>query len=271
MIELLAALGQVWPRLLLYPGGLFALGASWMLCRWLAWVSRQRPACAGPVMLASLPGLLPPMIVLALMPLAPARGFPYGLDLVVALGLLEWPYLRRGVAGIGKVDRARLLRMYGPLLLAGGGMAEANASLGLSNLLTVPEAPVARALLLASALLWLASLPQLLMNPCAAEDDHSAGDGSKEWPLASLAARLRALGLVLIGMLALLGFASVRSEPWLTATQAGWLLPPLVGVVTALLLGVQLRMAPWLQRFYVGLLVVLVVVLLVSKSVAWLV
>ncbi|NCC33208.1 MAG: hypothetical protein EOM24_14510, partial [Chloroflexia bacterium] len=162
MIELLAALGQAWPRLLLYPGGLFALGASWMLCRWLAWVSRQRPTCAGPVTLACLPGLLPPMIVLALMPLAPARGFPYGLDLVVALGLLEWPYLRRGIAG--KVDRVLLLRMYGPLLLAGGGMAEANVSLGLSNLLTMPEAPVARGLLLASAFLWLATLQQILMN-----------------------------------------------------------------------------------------------------------
>ncbi|WP_129671522.1 hypothetical protein [Candidatus Chloroploca sp. Khr17] len=270
MIELLAALGQAWPRLLLYPGGLFALGASWMLCRWLAWVARQRPACAGLMTLAYLPGLLPPMIVLALMPLAPARSFPYGLDLVVALGLLEWPYLRRGVAGLGQVDRALLLRMYGPLLLAGGGMAEANASLGLSNLLTVPEAPVARALLFASTLLWLASLPQILAIPRYVEGTRSAGDGPQDWPLASLAARLRALGLMLIGMLALLGFASTLSEPWLTATQAGWLLPPLVGVATALLLGVQLRMAPWWQRFYVRLLVVLVVVLLMSSSIAWL-
>ena len=112
MSELLGALGLAWPRLLLYPGGAFALGAGWLLAAWLS-------GCAGrPVAPPSAPGpgdllaALPPLAAIALMPLAPARSFPYGLDLVIALTLLEWP---RALQGRG-LSRGEALQQYGPLL-----------------------------------------------------------------------------------------------------------------------------------------------------------
>ncbi|MBX0330043.1 hypothetical protein K2Z83_20450 [Oscillochloris sp. ZM17-4] len=79
MGELLGALGLAWPRLLIYPGGLSALGLAWLLSRWM--VVGKRPSPPAPLPLRRERGVviidaLPPLLALALLPLPPARGFP---------------------------------------------------------------------------------------------------------------------------------------------------------------------------------------------------
>ena len=212
MSELLGALGLAWPRLLLYPGGLFALVASWLLGMWLA---RCRCRSASPGR-AKLGAVVPPLVALALLPLAPARSFPYGLDLVVALVLLEWPR----ALGWGAQRREELARAYAPLLLAGLGLAEACGGLELTRLLRWPEPLVAQLLLGASAALWLAALPRLL----------ASGPGG-------LAGRLRALGLLLVAALPLLGALAAMLAERLPADLAGWLLPPVAILAAGLALG----------------------------------
>jgi hypothetical protein len=213
MSELLGALGLAWPRLLLYPGGAFAIGASWLLA---AWLSR----CAGrpviPPAAGTLLAALPPLTALALMPLAPARGFPFGLDLVIALALLEWP---RALQGRGLL-RAEALRDYGPLLAAAALLAEGAGGLELTRLLRAPEGWLDRGLLAAGTLLWLAALPRLLL----------AGP-------AGLAGRLRALGLLLVAALPLLGALAAALATRLPGELAGWLLPPMAMLLAAAALG----------------------------------
>ncbi len=226
MGELLGALGLAWPRLLLYPGGLFALAAGWLLERWLRRCSGRPAAPASPPAPADILDWLPPLAALSLLPLAPARSFPYGLDLAVAVGLLEWPRLRQ--IPWHQIERAGLLRAYVPLIAGALLLAEGAGGLGLSGLLTWPESALDRALLLGGALVWLAALPGLL-------DDGPGG----------LAGRLRALGLLLVGALPLLGALAALSAGALPAELAGWALPPLAAVGAALLLGglVSLRRA----------------------------
>jgi hypothetical protein len=235
MGELLGALGLAWPRLLLYPGGLFALGASWVLMRWLDWCAGDAWPAAQPERRTTLAAALPPLAALSLLPLAPARSFPYGLDLFVALGLLEWPQLRMIMAG--GLNRTELLRGYGPLLLAALGLAEATGGLGLSQLLAWPRTGLAQALLLTSAALWLAGLPPLL----------PAGP-------TGLAGRLRALGLLLLAALPLLAALANSLGGRLAGPWAGRLLPLLAMLLAALTLGVLLRLAPrWLARLQLTL------------------
>jgi len=212
MSELLGALGLAWPRLLLYPGGLFALVASWLLGGWLARCG-CRSASPGR---AKLGAVVPPLVALALLPLAPARSFPYGLDLVVALVLLEWPR----ALGWGAQRREELARAYAPLLLAGLGLAEACGGLELTRLLRWPEPLVAQLLLGASAALWLAALPRLL----------ASGPGG-------LAGRLRGLGLLLVATLPVLGALAAMLAERLPAELAGWLLPPMAMLAAGLALG----------------------------------
>ena len=220
MSELLGALGLAWPRLLLYPGGLFALAASWVLDAWLA-----RCGCrletheqAG----VSAPGaLVPPLVALALLPLAPARSFPYGVDLVVALALLEWPQ----ALGWGARRREELARAYAPLLVAGLGMAEAGGGLELTRLLRWPEPLLGQLLLGASAGLWLTALPRLLAR----------GPGG-------LAGRLRALGLLLVATLPLLGALADALAGLLPGDLAGWVLPPIAMLAAGLGLGGAARL-----------------------------
>lgn len=202
MGELIGALGLAWPRLLLYPGGLFALAASWLLARWLAWCAGGPGGPAGRRDLAGLLDALPPLAALTLLPLAPARGFPYGLDLALAAGLLEWPRLR--TAAPAELERRRLLRQYGPLAAGALLMAEGAGGLGLSGLLTWPAAWPERALLLGGAGLWLLALPGLL----------AAGPGG-------LAGRLRALGLLLVGALPIVGALAALTPLGLWAAPAG--------------------------------------------------
>lgn len=216
MSELLGALGLAWPRLLLYPGGTFALGASWLLAVWLARCAGRpldlpRRSAAGALLAA-----LPPLTAITLMPLAPARSFPFGLDLVVALALLEWPRVMQG----RRLQRQTAVRAYGPLLLAAVLLAEGAGGLELSRLLQAPESWLDRGLLGAGTLLWLAALPRLLR----AGPDNLAG-------------RLRALGLLLVAALPLLGALAAALAGVVPGELAGWLLPPLAMVIAALALG----------------------------------
>lgn len=215
MSELLGALGLAWPRLLLYPGGAFAIGAGWLLAAWLSRCAGRPvapPSAPGP---AGLVAALPPLAAIALMPLAPARSFPYGLDLVIALALLEWP---RALQGRG-LSREEALQQYGPLLAAAALLAEGAGGLELTRLLRAPGGWLDRALLAAGTLIWLAALPRLL----------AAGPGG-------LGGRLRALGLLLVAALPLLGALAAALGERLPGELAGWLLPPaaILGVAAAL-------------------------------------
>lgn len=222
MGELFGALGLAWPRLLLYPGGLFALGASWLLARWLAWCGRRPWAAGAPVGAAGMLELVPPLAALTLLPLAPARGFPYGLDLVVAVGLLEWPRLRLLVrAGPG---RAALVRSYGPLVVGAALMAAGAGGLGLSGLLSWPGGWLERLLLAGGACIWLLALPGLL----------AAGP----W---GVAGRLRALGLLLVGALPWVGGLAALLAGRVPAELAAWLVVPLAGAGVAAALGAAVR------------------------------
>jgi len=215
MSELLGAIGLAWPRLLLYPGGVFALVASWLLGGWLARCGCG-PTAQGRAGLGAPGALVAPLVALALLPLAPARSFPYGLDLVVALVLLEWPW----AMGWSAQRREELARAYAPLLVAGLGLVEACGGLELTRLLRWPEPLVAQLLLGASAALWLAALPRLL----------ASGPGG-------LAGRLRALGLLLVATLPLLGALAATLARLLPTELAGWLLPPMAILAAGLALG----------------------------------
>ncbi len=215
MRELLVSLGLAWPRLLLYPGGLFALVASWLLARWLGRCSYEpvQPAAGPP---PSLVDLLPPLAVLSLLPLAPARSFPFGLDLLVAGIMLLWPQRQSLLSERG--------RLAGGALLSGAiAMAAATGGLGLSGLLSWPATWAERLVLLAASGLWLVGVA------CLPE------------PPAGLAGRLSRLGLVLIGSLPLLGALAAASQGLLDPAIAAWLLPPLAGGCAALLTGLARR------------------------------
>jgi hypothetical protein len=222
MSELLGALGLAWPRLLLYPGGAFALGASWLLAAWLSRCAGRPVAAPAAPAAGDLVAALPPLAAILLMPLAPARSFPFGLDLVIALALLEWP---RALQGRGLV-RAEALREYGPLLVAAALLAEGAGGLELTRLLRVPEGWLDRGLLAAGALLWLAALPRLI----------SAGPGGP-------AGRLRALGLLLVAALPLLGALAATLAGRLPGELAGWLLPPAAILCGAVALGGAMRLS----------------------------
>lgn len=221
MGELLGALGLAWPRLLLYPGGAFALAGSWLLARWLSYCC-GRPALAtrAPAVVDILT-IVPPLTALTLLPLAPARSFPYGIDLVVALGLLEWPRLR--APGPAPAPRA-LVRAYGALILAATGMAQASGGLGLSGLLSWPERWQEQGLLLLSAGLWLGALPWLL----------EGGAGG-------LAGDLRGLGLLLVGALPVIG-AMAAVGGGLLDDLSGWIIPPAAFIAAALVVGGAMRL-----------------------------
>ena len=92
--ELLALLGRAWSRLLIYPGGITAFAALWLIAllqsREPSVESYQRRARAGSWSLA-LGALVPPWLGLALLPLPPAATLSRQTDLIVALALLEWP------------------------------------------------------------------------------------------------------------------------------------------------------------------------------------
>ncbi|MCS6882217.1 MAG: hypothetical protein RMK84_00630 [Oscillochloridaceae bacterium] len=231
MGELLGALGLAWPRVVFYPGGLFALAASHLLMRWLAVCGGAPLWPAPPVTVLD---LAPPLAVLTLLPLAPAPPFPFGLDLPVALVLLEWPRFR--AAAVRGSAPAAVLRDYALPLAAALALAVATGGLELAALLRWPESVPERALLALGAALWLLGMPRLLR----------AGPGGA-------AGALRALGLLLVGALLLLGALAAGPGQWLPADRAGWLLPPLATAGAALAVGAALRIPErWLTRMGVA-------------------
>ncbi len=192
MSDLLGALGQAWPRIALYPGGIAALIAMILLAR-----LRGARRIAWPD-IATLIDLLPPLSVICLLPLAPAAPFAYGLDLPVALTLLLWPELRR--AASEQRDPRSLLEQWSALLLAGIALASAANTLNLSELLRWPGDAGRQIALLLSALAWLAASAVALP---LRSDLPNAGSG---------------LGLLLIGALPLIG--AIGALPGLNAAPA---------------------------------------------------
>jgi hypothetical protein len=230
MRDLLGALALAWPRLMLFPGGLAALLGASLLDRWLAWAGRAPARRAGWSADA-----LPPLLALALLPLPPARSFPYGIDLVAALALLEWPRLS-GLARAGRLGGAELQKLlggYGLLLLAAAAWMAGAAGIELSRLLRAPQGGPGWALLLAGAGLWLAALARLELRPAEAS-----------WAL-----RLRALGLLLVGSLPLLAGLAAAAADGLPAGVAGLALPPAAALLAALALGAALRAPPAVWRW----------------------
>lgn len=87
--DLLAMLGQAWPRLLLYPGGVCALVVLWL---WLA-LHKQQALLRNTSQSAWL-HCVPPLLLISLLPLRGAVELGQSLDLFVALCLAEWPLFR---------------------------------------------------------------------------------------------------------------------------------------------------------------------------------
>lgn len=225
MGELLGALGLAWPRLLLYPGGLSALALAWLLGRLSRQIdARRRGGGAGGASLAAIADALPPLLALALLPLPPARAFPYGIDLVAALALLGWPRLRaQAAAGL---LAGRDLRVGYALQLLGAALMGAGAGgVELGRLTRPPESPAGWALLLGGAGLWLVGQARLVILR------------------AGWAGRLGEIGQLWVGALPLLAALAALLAGRLPAAWAGWALPPLA------LLGAALVWAAARRRF----------------------
>jgi hypothetical protein len=235
--ELLGALGLAWPRLLIYPGGLAALGLAWLLARWMQVAVgagqdraphrigpplslRSGRGAGGEGLIADIVDALPPLLALALLPLPPARGFPYGIDLVAALALLGWPRLRALAAGGGLAES---LPGYGMLLLGGVLMGAGAGGVELSRMARSPGAALGWAPLLGGGGLWLAGQARLY-----------AGD--RGW-----AGRLGELGHLWVGALPILAALAALAPGRLPDGWAAWALPPLALLAAALLLGAALR------------------------------
>lgn len=285
MGEWLGTLGLAWPRLLLYPGGLSALGLAWVLdCllvysadRSVSAPTRTSPvdgargwleaaaspvdgaAREGPGRILDLSTVVAPLLIISLLPLPQSGYFAYTPDLLVALVLLEWPWLcwygRRcmpvlsGSAMAGAVSsvsspwtggqgmlegQRQRYEAYGLLVLSLLAVAQTQGSLRLEAL-TVSSAP---ATLAYQALRWLGmagwnvALLALLLREA---DLDKTMTSSLRWGL-----RLRTGGHVLLAWL-----------PWFPLLQPrSWLvLLPLLLLVSALTLvtwrpGALLRQ-PW--------------------------
>lgn len=232
MSDLFGALGQAWPRLLLYPGGVSAVLAALIFAR-LRGV-RQFATLTS----AGLVDLLPPLSVITLLPLAPAAPFPYGLDLLTALALLLWPALRR--AATERCDPHQLAAQYLPALLAVSALASAVGTLDLSGLLQWPSTPARQAAFLLGAGAWLAAIPRLAP------------------PQSALAAASSALGLMLIGVLPL----SASLSAILTTAPAGVVIAASMTLATAGTIACQRLPARWVNLWAVAAVAATVGILL---------
>ncbi|NJM06235.1 hypothetical protein HC891_08620 [Candidatus Gracilibacteria bacterium] len=139
MGELLVTVGQAWPRLLLYPGGLSAIALAWVLSRGAG----VRVVSAADLMLAA-----GPLLLISLLPLPGARDFPYTLDLFSALLLLELPRWHARPQHTIEL----FMRPYLALLLGAALLFQASGSFALSRFgsVTASAWPVA----IAGALIW---------------------------------------------------------------------------------------------------------------------
>lgn len=213
-----AAVGGQWQRLLVYPGGLAALGlivAGWAAWRGLRSPGASRGAAAGWSQ-ADLAGLLGPWLVLALLPAPAASELRSALDLAVAWALLELPWALlvvrrwRGPAADQLVAARALaaeLVALPAMLVALFGLSAATGSVTVAATGELLRRTPVGGLALAA---WVAALlPALLLGPW-----HCAGDGVERLALAG-----RRLGHLLLLALALL-------PVWIPADAAGLELPP---------------------------------------------
>lgn len=280
MGELLGALGLAWPRLLIYPGGLGALLLAWLVGRCLTGAQKakgQRPKAGhppaggrdaaddrgsgGPPQITLSPLILPPLLALSLLPVPPARGFPYGLDLVTALALLEWPRWAALAPELSPARVRELARPYAQLLLAALALAEGAGSLGLSDLLRAPEEQQALrwALLIVGAAAWLLAAAELGVGSRGLgggrpEDEETRGQRDKGTRgmfaccMLHVACSLRTLGLAWVGALPLLGGMAALAEGRVPADLAGWTLPIVALGLATLLLRAALRLPDPVRR-----------------------
>jgi hypothetical protein len=204
MGELLAALGQAWPRLLIYPGGASALLLAWLICR-LA--PARLPAPRLPVL--ALPAIAAPLTALALLPMPYSRAFPYGPDLPLTLALLDlplWLRLLREPAPLTFAYRAGLPGGYILIVLALALLAGETGSFDpgvLAGGLPDTATPAMQSRYLAGLLAWQVSLSLTLLLP------------SRD---CNLGLALRALGHSWLAALPWLALAP--AQPWLAALFA---------------------------------------------------
>jgi hypothetical protein len=203
MSDILGALGQAWPRLLLYPGGISALLMVLIVAR----LRGIPPATLGPFTLID---LLPPLSVITLLPLTPAAPFAYGLDVPTALLMLLWPSFRR--AARERIAPQQMLEWYLPLLIAATALVSVTTTLDLSGLLRWPAEPLRQLCFLLGVLAWIAALP-----PVTSLQSNLAGACSE-------------VGLLLIGVLPLI--AGLSTLPIINQ------IPPLILVPATLIVAV---------------------------------
>ncbi|MBK9711248.1 MAG: hypothetical protein IPO81_07950 [Kouleothrix sp.] len=230
--ELLALLGRAWSRLLIYPGGITAFAALWLIAllqsREPSVESYQRRARAGSWSLA-LGALVPPWLGLALLPLPPAATLSRQTDLIVALALLEWPLVlaiarelrsddsAQRAAGVRRLAAA--LNSYPALILSGLALAQPAGSFEIAALARLPGelAPEgARALHWIGAVAWaLALVPALGLGPFAAWPPGAPGASAED----SSTARATPQSRKGAGFLKLLRTSRLGEDPLRTGLQ----------------------------------------------------
>jgi hypothetical protein len=257
MGEWLGALGLAWSRLLLYPGGLSALLAAWLLDRALTTADQRRmvatPSSEG-ISLIGVSAVAAPLLLISLLPLPRSGFFGYTPDLLVGLLLLEWPQLLllarmlRTAPTEATVRRQVLLEGYVLLLLAILLFMQAAGSFRLDALTREIEPMFfpGWSLRLAGIAGWSIALLPLLGIGAATP---APAGGALRWGL-----QLRSLGHILLAYL-----------PWLPLVQASpWLLP-LPPIFLTLLLAVIARpgrrqLAHQWPRLRTGVVVGLIVI-----------
>lgn len=223
MNELLALLGLAWPRILIYPGGLWALLLAWLWRRGVAANTQTHETpVARRLSRVSVLTTVPPLVAISLLPLPFAAQFSRPTDLIVTVALLEWPIMLRFAALPSERARqysAQLALGYGVLLPALLALAQTTRSFGLDTLVAQSGTSEILPLLLRWGAVggWaLALVPLLALGPF-----HHETTGT-------LALALRAVGHILVATL-----------PLLALTDSWWIapLPPLV--LSILLVAVQ--------------------------------
>lgn len=256
--ELLALLGRVWPRLLLYPGGLTAFAIVWLMHRARhrrlaprmspGAQAEQRPHDANDpnavithtatadhespkrITIIDISAIASPWLGLALLPLPFGAPLNRQVDIIVLLALLEWPLalaivedLRRKEGAARRIIAA--LNSYPPRILATLALVQSARSFELGAFAQSPgqqATDAARALYWLGAVVWvLALLPALGLGPF--------GAGAPARRSISIGLQLRAIGLVAISAL-----------PWalIVGTESRWLLPLPPLLIAGLLWGV---------------------------------
>lgn len=268
--ELLSFLGLAWSRLLIFPGGVCALIAVW-----LAEAFERRRAQTGflsfPASWLASPitgsAVVLPWLGVALLPLPGATALSRPIDLVAAIGLLEWSRLLAIAADLRRGDRARgvqrlaaALNGYPPLILSLLVISLGAGTLEVAGLLRIPESA---APLQQTAWFWIGAGALILALPPLIEVGPFALDAPDEL---RPGLRLRMLGFILV--------AALPGIALLTRDGAGdwWriALPPLAIGAALWFFHRSAHHQPALRwaRMYVGLDLILLLALLAAGLIA---